>query len=146
MKPKRKSPNEETAFVLEDGDRFHRIIVSEGVRYEMDDAAETVITFFVIRRAGGNFEIVNVVKTFRGGRCVSSNVQAKIGIPGDKVSDEIDAVRVNFALKIEQITGHKLKWHELDLSDIEDQAEQVASISAWGRVKDWTAAEGAAWN
>ena len=39
-----------------------------------------------------------------------------------------------FALKSEKITGYKLKWHELDLSGIEDQAEQVAAIAAWGRV------------
>ena len=90
--------------------------------------------FFVIGRASGNFEVVNVVKTFRGGRCVSRNVQAKTGIPGGKVTDEIDGVLINFALGIEKATGYKLKWHEFDLSGNEDQPEQIARIRAWDRV------------
>ena len=144
MKAKRTSPETEAAFVMEAGDRFHRIIVSDGVRYEVDDEAETVITFFVIRRSSGSFDLVNVVKTFRGHRCASRNVQAKPGIPASRIADEIDAVRIVFALAIEKATGYKLKWHELDLSEVEDQAEQVARIKAWGRVNAWAAADRAA--
>ena len=146
MRPKRKPPEEEAAFVMQAGDRFHRIVVSDGVRYEVDDNAETVITFFVIRRASGLFEICNVNRTFHKGKTVSRTVQAKTGIPADRIADEIDRFRIGFALGIEKATGLKLKWNELDLSEVEDHAEQVARIKAWGRVNAWTVADRSAWN
>jgi hypothetical protein len=146
MKRRGRRPEEEAAFVMEASDRFHRIIVSDGVRYEKDQDAETVITFFLIRRASGGFDVVNVNKTFKGKRCVSRTVQGKKGVPASRIADEIDAVRIGFALGIEKATGYKLKWHELDLSDVQDQAEQVARIRAWGRVGVRMEANGAAWN
>ena len=136
----------EAAFVMGDGDRFHRIVVSDGVRYEVDAGAETVLTFFVIRRASGLFDIVNINKTFRGKECLSRTVQGKRGIPAGRIANEIDAVRIGFALGIEKATGYKLKWHELDLSEVDDQAEQAARIKEWGRVNAWTAADAALWN
>jgi len=136
----------EAAFVLETGDRFYRIIVSDGVRYESDPDAETVIAFFVIRRASGKFDVCNVLRTFSKGKSVSRSSQTKKGIPAANISNEIDAIRICFALGIERATGLKLKWHELDLSDIDDHAEQVARIKDWGRVNAWTAADGATWN
>jgi hypothetical protein len=145
MKVRRKGPKDEAAFVMSDGDRFHRIIVSDGVRYEADDNAETVISFFVIRRPSG-FDIVNVLKTFNSGKCVSRNVQTKTGIPASRIADEIDGVRIGFALGIEKATGYKIRWHELDLSDVCKVEEQVARIKAWGRVGARTEADLAKWN
>lgn len=79
-----------------------------------------------------------------GGRCVSRTVQDKKDIPAARIADEIDAVRIGFALGIEKATGYKLKWYELDLSEVDDHAEQVVRIKAWGRVNAWTAADGTA--
>lgn len=146
MKRKRKPNEESAAFVMEADDRFHRIIASDGVRYDSDPDAETVLAFFVIRRASGIFDIVNVNKTFKGNGCVSRTVQTKAGIPAERIADEMDGVRIGFALGIEKATGYKLRWHELDLSDVEGHADQVARIKAWGRIKAWTAADGATWN
>ena len=74
-------PNEEdAAFVMEADDRFYRIIVSDGVRYESEPGAETVLAFFVIRRGSGLFDIANVNRTFSRGKPVSRTVQAKNGI------------------------------------------------------------------
>ena len=134
MSPKRESQDAQAAFVMEGGDRFHRIIVSDSVLFDVDAAAETVITFFVIRRVSGLFDIVNVNRTFSKGKPVSRTVQNKPGIRPDRIADEIDAIRIHFALGIEKATGYKLKWHELDLSKVDDHAEQVKRITAWGRV------------
>ena len=146
MKRRRIPDSHEAAFVMESGDRFHRIIVSDSVKYESDPNAETVIAFFVIRRASGKFDVCNVLQTFSRGKPVSRSAQTKAGITIGKIADEIDAIRICFALGIEKATGLKLRWHELDLSTVEDNAEQVAKIKAWGRVGAWTAADSAAWN
>lgn len=134
------------AFVMDEGDRFDRIIVSDGVRYEKDGDAETVITFFVISRSGGSFDVVNVNRTFSGDDCVSRTVQAKTGVPADRVADEVDNVRIGFAMGVKRATGYKLRWHELDLSEVGDPAEQLRRIKQWGRVAAWTEADTAAWN
>jgi len=146
MKAKRKAPEEDAAFVMEADDRFYRIIASDGVRYESDPDAETVICFFVIRRGSGLFDVCNVTRTFSQGKPVSRTVQLKAGIPIERIADEIDGVRIGFALGIEKATGIKLKWHELDLSGVIDMNQQVVRIKAWGRVNAWTAADGATWN
>ena len=146
MKAKKNADESGAAFVMEADDSFHRIIVSDGVRYEADGDAETVITFFVIRRASGLFDICNVNRTFSKGKPVSRTVQGKQAIPADRIAEEIDNVRIGFALGIEKATGLKLRWHELDLSHVEDHAEQVARIKAWDRVGVRTAADGAMWN
>lgn len=142
----RKTTEKHAAFVMEAGDRFHRIIVSEGVRYEADSDTETVITFFVIRRDTGLFDICNVNRTFVKGKPVSRTVQTKEGIPPDWIAAEIDNVRIGFALGIEKATGYKIKWHDLDLSDVCEVREQVALIKEWGRVGAWTEADLAKWN
>ena len=140
------SEDAQAAFIMEAGDRFHRIIVSAGVRYECNPDAETIISFFVIRRASGGFDIVNINKTFRGEGCVSRTAQTKAGVPADRIADEIDSVRIGFALGVENATGYKLKWHELDLSGVPDPAEQVRRIREWGQVGAWTEADMAPWN
>jgi hypothetical protein len=137
MKRKRKLDTSGAAFVMEAGDRFHRIIVSDGVRYEAEPDAETVLAFFVIRRASGQFDICHVLRTFSKGKPVSRSFQNKPNVPAAKISDEIDAIRICFALAIERATGLKLRWHELDLSDVEGLTEQAIRIKAWGRVNAW---------
>jgi hypothetical protein len=122
------------AFLMSADDRFHLIIVSDGVRYEADDDAETVITFFVIRRADGAFDVVNVNKTFRGKQCVSRTVQGKKGIPTDRIDDEVADIEKVFARGIEDATGYRMKWNRLDLSEIKGVQAQAAAIAAWGRL------------
>ena len=55
----RRPQDSDPAFVMESDDRFHSILVSDGVKYETAPDHETVLTFFFIRRANGLFEIVN---------------------------------------------------------------------------------------
>ena len=141
MKRKTKPDSSGAAFVMEAGDRFHRIIVSDSVKYESNPDAETVLAFFVIHRAAGQFDICHVLRTFAKGKPVSRSAQTKPGVPAAKISDELDAIRICFALAIEKATGLKLRWHELDLSGVEGLAEQAARIKAWGRVNAWTAAD-----
>ena len=71
---------------MESDDRFHSILVSDGVRYETDPDHETVLTFFAIHRANGLFEIVNVMKTFRGDKCTLRNIQTKTDIPAHAIA------------------------------------------------------------
>ena len=135
MKHKKpKEPEQEAAFVMAGGDRFHSIIVSDPIRFEVQPDTETIITYFVIRRAIGTFDIVNVLKTFQGDKCVSRNVQTKAGISAKAVGSEIDDIRINFALSIQKETGLALTWNTLDLSGVEGMKEQVLRIKAWNRV------------
>ena len=71
----------EAAFTLGDGDRFHSILVSDGIRFEQDPHAETILTFFIVRRASGLHDLYHVLKTFKGDKCVSRQVQRKLDIP-----------------------------------------------------------------
>ena len=136
MKPR--APNkpdpEEAAFVMKTGDLFHQIFVSDGVKFEVAPSFETVITFFVIRRAAGTFEVVNITKTFNGDKCVSRNVQIKAGIPAKRIDREVADVSAVFAAGIEKATGYRIQWQRLDLSAISDYAAQITAIAAWGRV------------
>ena len=141
MKRKTKPDSSGAAFVMEANDRFHRIIVSDSVKYESDPNAETVLAFFVIHRASGQFDICHVLRTFSKGKPVSRSSQTKPGVPAARISDEIDAIRICFAQAIEKATGLKLRWHELDLSGVEGLTEQAARIKAWGRVNAWTTAD-----
>jgi hypothetical protein len=59
---KTKPQQSEPAFALESDDRFHSIIVSSPVRYTVEPDAETIITFFVIKRASGLIDIFHVLK------------------------------------------------------------------------------------
>jgi len=125
------------AFVMATDDRFDRIIVSDPVQYDVQPDAETILAFFVIHRAAGTFDIVNVMKTFDKGELASRNVQAKPGISPSAIADAVDNVLIDFALRIERLTGYKLKWHALDLSGVADRDEQVERIRAWGKLGLW---------
>jgi hypothetical protein len=133
VSPRRRA-RQEPAFILEDGDLFYCILVSEGVRYESDPDAETVLTFFVVRRTNGTHDIVNVSKTFKGEACVSRTVQKKQGIPAGRIEDEVEAIERTFSKGIEDATGYRIRWYRLDLAQTKDRATQVAAIAHWGRV------------
>ena len=123
------------AFTLEKHDRFHRILISDPVRYDVQPDAETILTFFVIRRALGTYDIFNVLKTFVKGKVVSRNVQNKPGIAAKDIDAEMANVTTHFSKGVKEGTGgYELRWHVLDLSDTNDRDEQVARIKAWGRV------------
>jgi len=47
----------QAAFVLEDGDRFHKIITSGDIRFPNYPGNTAVITFFIIRRALGTLAV-----------------------------------------------------------------------------------------
>ena len=127
----------EPAFTMEADDRFHSILVSDGVRYETAPDTETVLTFFVIRRANGLYEIVNVMKTFRGSKCTLRNVQTKADIPVHAIAREVAMVVSTFGDAIREKTGYQMRWHRLDLMNVESREEQVRLVKEWGRVGVW---------
>ena len=124
----------EPAFTMEADDRFHSILVSDGVRYETAPDTETVLTFFVIRRADGLHDIVNVMKTFRGDKCTLRNVQTKADIPAHAIAKEVAMVVSAFGDSIRDRTGFQMTWNRLDLMNVEAMQEQVRLVKDWGRV------------
>ena len=138
-KPRPNNPSQDPApaFTMGADDRFHSILVSDGVRYGTDPDAETVLTFFAIRRAAGTHDIVNVMKTFRGDKCTLRNVQTKTDIPAHEIAREVNAVVSAFGGAIEKATGYRLTWHRLDLMNVESTQDQVRLVKDWGRVGVW---------
>jgi hypothetical protein len=122
------------AFTMKDGDRFHSILVSHGVTYKDAPGTETVLTFFVIRRASGKYSIAFIIKTYEGSKCVSRKVQAKHDIHEERFQFELKAIKGLFTYSIEEKSGVKLEWDILDLKDVTEMEEQVKKIQAWGRV------------
>lgn len=129
---KREPKEEDAAFTLEDGDRFHRIILSDPIRYEQVPDAETILCFYVIRRESGNIDIFNVVKTFQSGKCVSRNIQSKMGIPTANIGEELKAIQTHFSKGIKDATGFTINWNVLDLASVTEKARQMQIISDWG--------------
>jgi len=122
------------AFRMCAGDRFHKILVAGDVRYESAPDMETVITFFIIRRRHGKFDIFNVLKTFDAKRCRSRQVQAKTGIAADDIDIEVQLLTGAFTAAVEAGSSKRLKWDILDLSHTPDPHEQVIRIRNWGKV------------
>jgi len=122
------------AFTMKSGDRFHSIIMSEPIRYEICPETETILTFFVIRRASGTYKIVNVVKTFKEGECISRNIQTKNGIVEKDIDMEIKAVREGFAVGVEAETKYRIEWNSIDLSEVQDKEQQISRLKQWGRL------------
>ena len=122
---------------MEANDRLHSILVSDGVRYETDPDAETVLTFFAIRRANGTHDIVNVMKTFKGSKCTLRNVQTKADIPASAIAKEVAMVVSTFGHSIKEKTGFRMTWHRLDLANVPSMQEQVRLVKDWGRVGVW---------
>lgn len=134
--PKSHKPpdHNDSAFVMETDDRFHSILVSDGVRYETAPDHETVLTFFTIHRANGLYDIVNVMKTFKADKCTLRNVQTKVDIPAHAIAREIAMVVSTFGDSIKEKTGFQMQWHRLDLANVGSMQEQVRLIKDWGRV------------
>ena len=70
----------EAAFVLQDDDRFYKIITSGDIKFASDSGTVAVLTFFVIRRTSGVFDIFSIYKTFLKDRDVRRLVQSKQNI------------------------------------------------------------------
>lgn len=135
--PQKDSSKSNPAFVLEENDRFHSILVTDGVRYSAAPDHETVLTFFVIRRSNGLFDIVNVMKTFKGNEVTLRNVQTKLRITADDIEKEVNSLIPMFGGAIEAASGVKLEWHRLNLNNVESRKQQVKLIKDWGRVGVW---------
>ncbi len=121
------------AFILGEGDRFHSILVSDVVHFNVHPPAEAVINIFVIRRASGLYEIVNESKTFSRKQCVSRNINANAGIIKNATDIEIEKVQEKFTLAILKESGITLKWSILDLTNTRDIYEQFILIKEWGK-------------
>lgn len=134
MGKRRDSREQEAAFVMEGDDRFHKILASDGVRFESSPGWEAVVTFFVIRRASGTFSIVNVTKTFKGDTCVSRKVRTRDNVTADAIDRETARLTGAFTEAIEAELGKRLVWHTLELSTVTDVHEQTRRIAEWGRV------------
>jgi hypothetical protein len=122
------------AFVMEDGDRLYSVLVSHGVTFESSPGIETVLTFFVIRRASGKYSIAHIIKTYDKSKCISRKAQVKNDISEKRLDMELKGIKAVFTQAIEQKSGVKLEWDVLDLSGIVDMKEQVLRIQQWGRV------------
>jgi hypothetical protein len=131
-----RSPLADAPMVLEANDRFYRIISSGDISYELHPLGVSVIAFFVIRRANGRFDIYCIHKFWEKGE-VRRTVQVKRGIPEAKIEAEIVLIRQAFGGGIERETGCRIKWRELDLSNVEDKEEQVRLMNAWPGMKAW---------
>jgi len=79
-------------------------------------------------------DIVQVTKTFQGDKCISRNVQTKMGIPSDRIEKEVADIERVFTKGILKATGYQMKWNRLDLTHLKGTHAQIAAISAWGRV------------
>lgn len=126
--------HQESAFIMEPNDRFHTIISSDPIRYSTHPTHETVITFFIISRASGHFDIIHILKTFDGEVCISRKIQEKPGIKGDRIFSEIATIKELFATRISNATGMVITWNTLSLYDVSTIKAQVKRIKAWGRV------------
>lgn len=133
MKTNRK-PEQEPAFTMESDDRFYAIIASSPVKYDVEPDAETILTFFIVRRASGLIDIFNVMKTFKDKNCVSRNVQSKLDIPESRIDAELEAIKTHFTEGIKEATNFTIKWNELDLSSVSSRDEQVRKIQQWNRI------------
>ena len=131
MKPNQQP---EPAFTMESGDRFYAILSSSPIRYEQEPDDETILTFFVVRRATGLIDFYNVMKTFKGDQCISRNIQSKLNIPESKIATELEAIKTQFTNGIKAATNFTISWNELDLSSVSSREEQVRRIQAWNRL------------
>ena len=130
-----KQPEQEPAFVMDENDQFYSIIVSDPpICYEQEPDAETILTFFAVRRASGTIDVFNVMKTFKDKTCISRNIQSKLNVPSDRIGSEIQAIIHYFAEAIREKTNFKICWSHLDLSRVNDRDEQIKRIQKWNKV------------
>ena len=74
------------------------------------------------------------MKTFKGDKCTLRNVQTKADIPAHAIAREIAMVVSTFGDSIREKTGYQMRWHRLDLMNVESMQEQVRRVKDWGRV------------
>ncbi len=129
---KQPTPGQDAAFIMEDGDRFYRIILSDSIRYEVAPDTETILCFYVIKRESGEIDIFHVLKTFKGDKCISKNVQSKMGISLAKTEAELDAIQTHFSQGIKDATGFTINWNVLDLAGVTEKAQQMRLLHDWG--------------
>ena len=123
-----------TAFIMAPDDRFHRILVSAPVHFAIVPDAETILAFFVIRRANNTFSIVSIVKTYRQGKCVSRKDMTQSSISEQRIEFESKSIQSLFTHSIEEQSGAKLQWHVLDLSGDTEMKDQIRKIQDFGHV------------
>ena len=123
-----------SAFTLAPDDRFYCILISSPIKYQDSPDTETILAFFIIRRASGNHDIFQLTKTFKSDKCISRSVQARTGISAEQIGVEIKRVKEEFTAGIEQHTNLRVEWNELDLAEIENKEEQVKRIREWNRL------------
>jgi hypothetical protein len=133
-KPEQEPEQVEPAFVMKDGDRFYSILSSNPIKYDQVPDTETVMVFFVIRRASGLIDIFHVIKTFEGAQCVGRHVQSKLGISETSICVELDAIKTHFIEQMKAASDITIAWNEIDLSKVTDRNEQVRRIQAWNRL------------
>jgi len=136
QKPEPEQP--EPAYVMESDDQFYAIIVSSPIRYEVEPDAETILTFFVIRRQSGTIDIFNIMKTFQNDKCISRKVQSKLGISESKITAELEAIKTHFTEGVREKTNFTISWNELDLSSVIGRYAQMRRIHAWDGLRVWT--------
>ena len=93
-----------------------------------------MLTVFVVRRAGGSYNVVILQKVFAG-EDVRRTVMTKGGLRADQVGGEVERTLSTFDSSIAAATGIVIRWNTLDLSDMEGRNEQVRLIKEWGGVK-----------
>jgi hypothetical protein len=125
----------DSVFVLESDDRFYKIISSGDILFESAPGTVAVITFFVIRRQRGVFDIYIVHKTFEKSGEVLKSVQSKENIGQQQIDAEVTKIRDVFGLGVTVKTGYQINWNELDLSGVADRDEQIRRIKAWGGLR-----------
>ena len=126
----------DTAFTMGVDDRFHKIMVSAPVLFANAPDVETILTFFLIRRANKTFSIVSIVKTYEKGneKVISRNALTKDNIPEERIELESKGIQSMFTQSIEEGSGVKLQWNVLDLSGDTEMTEQVKKIQEFGHV------------
>ena len=71
--------------------------------------------------------------TGRREKCTLRNVQTKTDIPAHAIAMEIVMVVNTFGDSIKEKTGFQMRWHRLDLANVESREEQIRFIKDWGR-------------
>jgi hypothetical protein len=125
----------DSAFVLESDDRFYKIISSGDIHFETEPGTVSVITFFVIRRKHGTFDVFIVHKIFEPSGEIRKSVQSKVNIGQKRIDAEVTKIRDVFGLGVTTATGYQIEWNELDLSQVSDRDEQIRRMQAWGGLR-----------
>ena len=129
-----KTSDNAAAVVLDEGDRFHKILASEAIRFDAAPGLQIVIVFYVIRRNGGTYSIISINETFKDRTVVARDVQTKDGVAEADVDREVGSIVGFFSKRIEDATGVKIVWHTLDLTAVRNIGEQVRLMGEWERL------------